>query len=358
MGTPDLSIIVPVYNEEDNVPLLHAELKRALDELDRDYEIIYVDDGSRDASFERLQEAIAHDPTATLIRFRRNFGQTAAIAAGIEHSQGEILVLMDADLQNDPADIGKLVGVLETGYDVVSGWREERHDELIRRKLPSWIANKLISAVTGVHLHDYGCTLKAYRREVLESVRLYGEMHRFIPVYASCSGARLTEIPVHHRARRFGKSKYGLSRTVRVLLDLMTVKFLGSYSTKPLYAFGYIGVLLFLASFASVLLALGESFVPPYVRLHNNPLTLLGAVLLVLAMQVLLMGLLAELVMRTYYESQGKPTYITREVLRGAAPMEMSPVGAAGSRGHDGHPGEHVAQQVGGARGDAGRRFP
>lgn len=343
MGTPDLSVIVPIYNEEESVPLLHAELKRALDELDRDYEIIYVDDGSQDASFARLKEAAMHDPTVMVIHFRRNFGQTAAIAAGIEHSQGKILVFMDADLQNDPADIRRLICEVDAGYDVVSGWRKERQDEFLRRKLPSMIANKLISAVTGVHLHDYGCTLKAYRREVLESARLYGEMHRFIPVYASWSGACITELPVRHRARQYGKSKYGLTRTVRVLLDLMTVKFLGSYATKPLYAFGYIGALVLLASFGSVLVALGESFVPPYVQLGNDPLTLVGIILLVVAFQVLLMGLLAELVMRTYYESQGKRTYTIHTVLSGAAngvaPLEKSHVGGAGSPGRDGHQG-------------------
>jgi glycosyltransferase involved in cell wall biosynthesis len=314
-----LSIVLAVYNEEENILRLHAELKQALTALGQTYEIIYVDDGSKDASFQRLSQVASDDPSVTVIRFRRNYGQTAALSAGINHSQGEIIILMDADLQNDPADIQHLLEKMEEGYDVVSGWRKHRQDQFLKRKLPSKLANALISKVTGVHLHDYGCTLKAYRREVLKPVRLYGEMHRFIPAYAFWSGALITEIPVNHRARQFGKSKYGLSRTLRVLLDLITVKFLGGYSTKPLYAFGFVGALLMLASLVSAFTALGQSLLPPYVRLHNNPLTLLGAILMVLAIQIILMGLLAELIMRTYYESQGKPTYIIRTVLSSRA---------------------------------------
>jgi glycosyltransferase involved in cell wall biosynthesis len=315
MDSPYLSIVLPVFNEEDNVARLHRELKRALDGLRHSYEIIYVDDGSQDQSFQRLSEVAANDSTINVIRLRRNYGQTAALSAGIDRSSGEVIVLLDADLQNDPADIGLLVDRIEEGYDVVSGWRKNRQDKRLTRKFPSHIANALISRMTGVHLHDYGCTLKAYRREVLEHVRLYGEMHRFIPAYASWSGARITEVAVNHRARQFGKSKYGLSRTMRVLLDMITVKFLGSYSTKPLYAFGFVGLLVTLASFASAAVATGQALLPPYVRFHNNPLTLLAAILLVVAIQVVLMGLLAELVMRTYYESQDKPTYIIRSVI-------------------------------------------
>jgi hypothetical protein len=273
-----------------------------------------VDDGSSDASAPRLRVLAEGDPTVTVIRLRRNYGQTAALSAGIDHSQGEIIVLMDADLQNDPADIGRLLDVLDEGYDVVSGWRADRQDTFITRTLPSKAANALISRVTGVHLHDYGCTLKAYRREVLASVRLYGEMHRFIPAYASWNGARITEIPVHHRARRFGKSKYGLTRILRVLLDLTTVKFLGTYSTKPHYVFGFIGMLLGLVSIGCEAVAGFQALTPPYVRMHNNPLTLLGAICLVLAVQIILMGLLAELIMRTYHESQGKTTYLVRSL--------------------------------------------
>lgn len=311
----DLSVVLPVYNEQDNIPILHAELKQALEATGRGYEIIYVDDGSGDASFPQLSSIAAHDATVTVLRFRRNFGQTAALAAGIDRSRGEIIVLMDADLQNDPYDIGRLLEKVDEGYDVVSGWRTARKDTYLRRRLPSKVANALISKVTGVRLHDYGCTLKAYRREVLRPMRLYGEMHRFLPAYASWNGALITEIAVNHRTRRFGTSKYGLSRTFRVLLDLLTVKFLGSYSTKPLYAFGLVGMLLGLASFVSVALSVAQAMLPPYVKMHNNPLTLLSAILFVVAIQVILMGLLAELIMRTYYESQGKTTYHIRTII-------------------------------------------
>ncbi len=325
MPSPSVSVILPIYNEEENIPLVYAELKTALEDLHRSYEMIFVDDGSSDGSAWRLQQIALDDPTVMVIRFRRNHGQTAAISAGIDGSSGTIIVLMDADMQNDPRDIGALLAKMEEGYDVVSGWRKDRHDAFVTRTLPSKAANALISTVTGVHLHDYGCTLKAYRREVLEPVRLYGEMHRFIPAYASWNGARITEMPVNHRARQFGKSKYGLSRTVRVVLDLITVKFLGSYGTKPLYAFGTVGVGLGMLSFLIVLVALIESFVPPYVRLHNNPLTLLGAIVFVLSVQVLLMGLLAELTMRTYYESQGKSTYTIRSITRSTADSGAEP---------------------------------
>src|SRR5690242_14661533 len=325
MQPVDLSVVLPVYNEQDNIPILHAELKQALEEIGRGYEIIYVDDGSSDASFPRLSSIAAHDATVTVLRFRRNFGQTAALAAGIDRSRGEIIVLMDADLQNAPCDIGRLLEKIDAGYDVVSGWRTERKDTYLRRRLPSKVANALISKVTGVRLHDYGCTLKAYRREVLQPMRLYGEMHRFLPAYASWNGALITEIPVNHRARRFGVSKYGLSRTFRVLLDLLTVKFLGSYSTKPLYAFGFVGMLLSLASFVSVALSVAQAVLPPYVKMHNNPLTLLSAILFVVAIQVILMGLLAELIMRTYYESQGKTTYHIRTIITAAPAASEQP---------------------------------
>jgi glycosyltransferase involved in cell wall biosynthesis len=310
----DVSVILPVFNEEENIPIVHREIKDAVDKLGCAYEIIYVDDGSKDKSFAQLSLIAANDPTVTVIRFRRNFGQTAAIAAGIDRSQGGIIVLMDADLQNDPADIKLLLDKIDEGYDVVSGWRKNRQDARLRRKLPSAIANGLISQITGVHLHDYGCTLKAYRREVIEPVRLYGEMHRFIPAYASWNGARITEIPVNHRARQFGTSKYGLSRTFRVILDLITVKFLGNYSTKPIYAFGTVGFLMAGGSFLSIAITIWES-VFHHVRMHNNPLLLLAAILFVLAIQTIMLGLLAELMMRTYYESQGKVTYTIRTIL-------------------------------------------
>jgi glycosyltransferase involved in cell wall biosynthesis len=322
----EVSVILPVYNEEGNIALVHQELKQALDGLGRTYEIIYVDDGSVDASYSRLQEIVAADPMVVVLRFRRNFGQTAAISAGIDYSQGAIIVLMDADLQNDPKDISRLLGKLDEGYDVASGWRQRRQDTWLTRKLPSMLANTLISQVTGVHLHDYGCTLKAYRREVLEPQRLYGEMHRFLPVHASWSGARIAEIPVNHRARKYGKSKYGLGRTVRVILDLVTVKFLGSYQTKPLYAFGGLGAFLLLGSFLSIVVAIMQA-VASGVKLHNNPLTLLAAVFLLLSVQFVMLGLLAELIMRTYFESQGKPTYTLRTVIVGDPhrPAPLSP---------------------------------
>ncbi|HKD76341.1 MAG TPA: glycosyltransferase family 2 protein [Ktedonobacterales bacterium] len=316
MSTPELSVVLPVYNEEENIPLVHQEVKAALEKLGRSYEILYVDDGSKDASFERLSEIATDDPAVSVIRFRRNFGQTAALSAGIERSRGDIIILMDADLQNDPNDFGKILAKIDEGNDVVSGWRKDRQDATIKRKIPSKIANALISQVTGVKLHDYGCTLKAYRREVLDPVRLYGEMHRFIPVYASWNGARITEIAVNHRARRFGQSKYGLSRTIRVLMDLLTVKFLGGYSTKPLYAFGTVGLVMGGASILSLAYAILDS-VANHTRVHNQPFALLSAILFGLAVQTILLGLLAELLSRTYYESQGKSTYVIRSVIIG-----------------------------------------
>uniref|UniRef100_UPI002616D5FA glycosyltransferase family 2 protein n=1 Tax=Anaerolinea sp. TaxID=1872519 RepID=UPI002616D5FA len=234
----DLSIVVPVYNEEENLPLLYQAIIKAVAPLNLQWELILVDDGSRDGSPQVLQTLAKQDPQhVRVVLLRRNFGQTAAIAAGIDHSSGEIVVLMDADLQNDPADIPMMLEKIREGYDVVSGWRKNRQDDL-SRTLPSRLANGLISRVTGVHLHDYGCTLKAYRREVLTGFRLYGEMHRFIPVYAHSVGARILEVEVHHHPRRFGKAKYGLERTAKVILDLFTVKFLSSYSHKPIYLFG------------------------------------------------------------------------------------------------------------------------
>jgi glycosyltransferase involved in cell wall biosynthesis len=330
-----VSVILPVYNEEGNIALVHEELKRALNDLGRTYEIVYVDDGSADASYQRLQAIVAADPSVVVLRFRRNFGQTAAIAAGIDHSRGGIIVLMDADLQNDPKDIARLLAKLDEGYDVVSGWRKRRRDKWLTRKLPSKMANGIISRVTKVRLHDYGCTLKAYRREVLEPVRLYGEMHRFLPVHASWNGARIAELPVNHRARKHGKSKYGLSRTFRVILDLMTVQFLGSYRTKPLYAFGRLSALLLLGSFLSVAVAIAQKLMEPYVRLHNNPLILLSAVLLLLSVQFVMLGLLAELIMRTYFESQGKSIYTLRTVLVGDqdGPITLTPVSTLRSPG-------------------------
>jgi glycosyltransferase involved in cell wall biosynthesis len=327
---PQVSVVIPVYNEEENIPLLHVELLAAMQRLGRPFEIVYVDDGSRDQSPQRLAEIASATPEVKVVLFRRNFGQTAAIQAGIDYSRGDVLVFMDGDLQNDPADIGRLLERIDEGFDVVSGWRKHRKDAAVSRKLPSRIANGLISQVTGVHLNDYGCTLKAYRREVLANVRLYGEMHRFIPAYASWQGATITELPVNHRARQFGKSKYGLWRTFRVLLDLLTVKLLGSYGTKPIYLFGAVGIVLWALAMVGALEVLVEKFGPGHVQAHNNPVLLLAVFLGLLGVQSIMLGLLAELTIRTYHESGGRSTYTVRRVVEAAAPApsrEHAPVG-------------------------------
>jgi glycosyltransferase involved in cell wall biosynthesis len=329
ISTRLVSVVVPVYDEEENIPLLHAKLADELNGLGRPYEIVYVDDGSHDQGPQRLAEIAKHDPHVRVVLFRRNFGQTAALQAGIEHSLGDVLVLIDADLQNDPADIRRLLEKIDEGYDVVSGWRQHRQDKR-SRVVPSQIANSIISWVTGVHLHDYGCTLKAYRRDVLENVKLYGEMHRFIPAYASWAGAAITELPVTHHARQFGRSKYGFSRILRVLLDLMTVKMLGSYSTKPIYFFGMVGFLLWVLALVSFAIVVLQKVLPPYPYAHNNPLLLLSVFLAVVGVQFILMGLLAELTIRTYHESQGKPTYVIRSIL--GAPEAADPRPASRKR--------------------------
>jgi glycosyltransferase involved in cell wall biosynthesis len=317
---PELSVIIPIYDEQDNILPLHEQLDHELGLLGRTYEIVYVDDGSRDGSPSRLRQLAESDPHVVVVQFRRNFGQTAALQAGIDLSRGHLLVFMDGDMQNDPSDIARLLEKIDEGNDVVSGWRKDRHDDLVRRKVPSWMANRLISWVTGVRLNDYGCTLKAYRRETLADVRLYGEMHRFMPAYASWTGATIAEIPVNHRARRFGRSKYGIWRTFRVLLDLLTVKLLGSYATKPIYFFGAFGFLLGAAAFVCGIVVLIEKLLPPYPQAHNNPLLLLAVFLATLGVQFVLLGLLAELIMRTYHETRGRPTYAVRQVLVGTEP--------------------------------------
>ena len=310
-----LSVIVPVYNEEENILILHERISQVLTQQGFSYEIIYVNDGSKDGTFTQLSIVAHKDPSVKVIHLRRNFGQTAAISAGVAHSTGEILVFMDGDLQNDPIDIPRLLAKISEGYDVVSGWRKDRQDAKISRKLPSWIANHLISKVTGVHLHDYGCTLKAYRREIFKHIRLYGEMHRFIPAYTALAGATIAEIEVTHHARQFGKSKYGVSRMPRVILDLITAKFLGSYGTKPLYAFGIPGLSsLSIGSFLSLLL-LGRKVFPPRVKVHRNPLLPLSIFFSGFGLQCIMIGLVAELLMRTYHESQEKATYVVRDVL-------------------------------------------
>lgn len=318
-GEPELSVIIPVFNEVESLGPLHDQLMTALKGLNRSLEIIYVDDGSTDDSFRMLQVIVNRDSCVRVIRFRRNFGQTAAIQAGIEYSRGAVLVFMDSDMQNDPSDIGRLLAKLDEGYDVVSGWRAEREDHLFTRKIPSRIANSLISRVTGVRLRDYGCTLKAYRRDVIIGVKLYGEMHRFIPAFSVLAGASIAELPVSHHARQFGRSKYGLARTFRVMLDLVTVKFLCDYSTKPAYFFGVPAMALWLMAWASGLLVILQRFVPPYVWAHNNPLLLLAVFLAIVGTQFMMMGLLAELMVRTYHESQSKSIYVVRQVLDATA---------------------------------------
>ena len=311
----NLSLIVPVYNEEQNLPLLFEAIQRSLNSMQRSWEVIFVDDGSRDKSLEVLETLVEKDPEhVRVVVFRRNFGQTAAIAAGIDHSQGEIIVLLDADMQNDPADIPMLLAKLDEGYDLVSGWRKDRKDSRLTRTIPSNIANGIISWVTDVHLHDYGCTLKAYRRDALEGFRLYGEMHRFIPVFAHSIGARITELPVRHHPRKFGEAKYGLERTVKVILDLFTVKFLLDYSHKPMRLFGGTGVSLILVS----ILLLAYLFIRKIfflIPVLSSPFFQIGVMLLILGFQSILMGLIAELLARTYHESQSKPTYTVRTIL-------------------------------------------
>jgi glycosyltransferase involved in cell wall biosynthesis len=309
-----ISVLIPVFNEGQNISLLYEEVVSVLRGIDRDYEVIFVDDGSSDDTLEQLKMISKKDPNVKVLSLSRNFGQTAALTAGIDFSKGKIIVPMDGDLQNDPEDILLLLQKIEEGYDVVSGWRKSRRDPFLTRRFPSIVANKIISLIGGVRLHDYGCTLKAYRRDVLKNIRLYGEMHRFIPIYAKWIGARVAEIPVRHHPRRFGSSKYGMSRVVKVILDLMVVKFLVSYSQKPIYVFGGMGLLMILGAFLSggyaIYLKLFEG-----VSFILTPLPLLCVLLLVLGSLSILMGFLAEILTRTYYESQGKPTYQIREVI-------------------------------------------
>jgi len=309
---PELSLFLPVLDEEENLRPMHAKIAAALDTLGRTAEVIYVDDGSTDTSLKILKEIAAGDARVRVISLRRNYGQTAAMSAGIDAAEGAILIPMDADLQNDPADIRRLLEKLDEGYDVVSGWRKNRQDKLVSRKIPSQIANRIISWIGGVPLHDYGCSLKAYRRDVIQDVKLYGEMHRFIPIYAAWAGARVTEIPVDHHARTMGNSKYGISRTIKVIFDLMTIKFMASYQTKPIYVFGMFGTIALVVSLVAgiwaVLLKIiyGTSFI-------LTPLPVITVVMLAISVQFFLMGLLAELLVRTYHESQDKAIYAVRE---------------------------------------------
>ncbi len=309
-----ISIVIPVYNEEESLPHLYRALNEVLQRLPYRYEIIFVDDGSRDRSLKILEELHREDPRVVVVSFRRNFGQTAALSAGFHYATGDVVITMDADLQNDPADIPKLLDKAKH-YDIVSGWRKKRKDPFLTRRLPSMVANYLISLVTGVKLHDYGCTLKAYRKEVIKNIKLYGEMHRFIPAIASWVGATVCEVETTHHPRRFGTSKYGLSRTIRVLLDLITVKFLQSFSTRPIHAFGPPGLFMTGGGFLIALYLtyrkffFGES-------IGGRPLLLLSVLLMILGVELIVMGLLGEMLTRIYHESQDKPIFVVKKILR------------------------------------------
>ena len=310
----DCSIVIPVYNEETNIRLLIPELQGVLDKLGKTYEMIFVNDGSSDHTGKIIAEAARRSPQIKLITLRRNFGQTAAMSAGFDAAAGDVIIPMDGDLQNDPHDISKLLEKIDEGYDVVSGWRINRQDKYWTRRLPSNIANRIISLTTNVHLHDYGCTLKAYRREALQGVALYGEMHRFIPALASWFGVKVTEIPVNHRARTHGKSKYGISRTIRVILDLITVKFLLSYSTKPIQIFGLLGLISIVSSFG-LMAGVVYTRIRYDMVVTNNSMFLLSLLFFILGVQFIAMGLLGEVIVRTYHESQGKPIYVIADAI-------------------------------------------
>jgi glycosyltransferase involved in cell wall biosynthesis len=316
----ELSVVIPIRNEAPSLEELHRELTETLRAWGRSYEVIIVDDGSTDESFDILARLQAIDPALRVIRLRRNFGQTAAFAAGFDYARGRLIATADGDLQNDPRDIPAMVDALERGYDIVCGWRRERKDAFFTRRLPSMIANRIISSATGVPLHDYGCSLKVFRAEVVKSLKLYGEMHRFLPAIASEQGVTIKEMPVGHRPRRHGRSKYGIGRTVRVILDLLTVKFLLSYSTRPLQIFGLIGLTMaFLGGVISAWLAFQRLIGAE--SLANRPILFLGILLIITGVQLVTLGLLAEMQARTYHESQNKPTYAIREI-REAAPAE------------------------------------
>jgi glycosyltransferase involved in cell wall biosynthesis len=317
MDKPDkvsLSIIIPAFNEAQNLPELFGELMPVLDKLGRSFEVIFIDDGSTDESWRILQSFQQREARVKIIRLRKNFGQTAALAAGFDYARGDVIISLDADLQNDPKDIPLLVDRIEDGYDIVSGWRKSRKDRFFSRRLPSIIANRLISRLTGVSLHDYGCTLKAFRREVIKNVKLYGELHRFIPAIASHMGVAIAEVKVNHRPRRHGKSKYSFFRFTRVILDMLTVKFLLSYSTRPLQIFGLLGLASGVLGFA-ISLWLSYQRLVLKISVANRPLLLLGVLLMVIGFQFITLGLLAEIMVRAYHESAGKTIYFVREVV-------------------------------------------
>ncbi len=309
-----LSVVIPIYNEEENINLLYEELKGVLNSLEHEHEIVFVDDGSSDGSLPLLEKIQEQDEHAVVVSFRRNFGQTAAMSAGFDYATGDVIVTMDGDMQNDPHDIPMFLEKMDEGYELVSGWRHDRQDPFLNRRLPSMIANKIISVVTGVHLHDYGCTLKTFRKEITQGIRLYGEMHRFIPAIASGVGGKITEVKANHRPRRFGTSKYGISRTLRVVLDLITVKFLLSYATRPIHVFGTLGLISGgSGSFIALFMTVQRMFFN--IPMGNRPLLLLAILLILMGMQFIYMGLLGELQVRTYHESQKKPIYVVRKVL-------------------------------------------
>ena len=311
---PELSVVIPIRNEAPSLAELHRELTDALGSMGRSYEILIIDDGSTDESFAILSRLQALDEHLRVIRFRRNFGQTAAFAAGFDHARGRTIITSDGDLQNDPRDIPRIIEALDRGPDIVCGWRKVRKDPFLSRRLPSIVANRLISIATGVHLHDYGCSLKAFRAEVVKSLKLYGEMDRFLPAIASEQGVSIVEVVVNHRERRFGRSKYGIGRTIRVILDLMTVKFLLSYSTRPVQIFGLIGFAMGLPG-AAILAWLAYVRLTGQEAIGNRPLLLFGILLVFTGVQLVTLGLLAEMQARTYHESQQKPTYVIREIL-------------------------------------------
>lgn len=324
-----LSIVIPLLNEEENIPILYQELNDVLVPMDESYELLFIDDGSTDSSLKLLQDIQAEDEHVVVVSFRKNFGQTAAMAAGFDYAEGDVIITMDADLQNDPKDIPKLLEEINKGNDVVTGWRFDRKDAFINRRLPSIIANKIISKTTGVNLHDYGCTLKAFRKEVVKNVKLYGEMHRFIPAIASGMGIDFTEVKVNHRARRFGTSKYGISRTIRVILDLLTVKFLLSYATRPIQVFGLMG---FITGGLGFIIALVMTIQRQFfgVPLADRPLLFLAVLLIFIGIQFITLGLIAELQARTYHESQNKPVYFVKNIFRTG--KEEEPGGAIDAR--------------------------
>lgn len=310
----DISIVIPLLNEEENLPILYDELKQCLEGLKVTYELVFVDDGSTDSSLPILQKLQQDDSCVCAVSLRKNFGQTAAMSAGFDMAKGDVIIAMDADLQNDPADIPILLREIENGSDVVTGWRYDRKDPFFSRKLPSKIANKIISFATGVHINDYGCTLKAFKSDVIKNIKLYGEMHRFIPAIASAMGIKISEVKVNHRSRRFGSSKYGISRTLRVILDLITVKFLLSYATRPIHVFGTIG---FISGSVGVLMALVMTVQRQFygIPLGDRPLLLLAILLIFVGVQFITIGLVAEMLVRTYHESQAKPTYYVRTII-------------------------------------------